>query len=154
VFSYFEGDQRKTAELVAEKAKGMDVNVRLLLTRFRQREMRDSAEAAIKDLQAYLSFPESEKGSVRPVFVQSIKGLGFDNADSIVRKPIAVDPNAQSQAQQKENLSLNYKDAPPDIRRQMEELAGFKPSEAEAPQTGSETSSQPNISALPSPTAA
>lgn len=41
--------------------------------------------------------------------------------------------------QQKETISINYKDAPPDIRRQMEQAAGFKPSQDPEAQVDAKT---------------
>jgi len=88
VFTYFEGDEAAVGALTAEQSRDISVNVRMLMTRLRQREMREASQMAIKDLMAYLQFPEEEKTNARQLFVQSIKGLGIDNADQIVRMPM------------------------------------------------------------------
>lgn len=50
--------------------------------------------------------------------------------------------------QQKESISINYKDAPPDIRRQMEQSAGFKPSQDPESQVDAKTAKAQHQMAL------
>ena len=51
----------------------------------------------------------------------------------------------------KENIQIAYKDAPPDIQRQMEQAAGFKPSQVQTmgaqPTTGVPTANPPTATA-------
>jgi hypothetical protein len=92
VFQYFDGDQMKTEIMKVEAIRDLKIHIRLLMTRFRQREMRESSELAIKDAMTYLQVPEPEKAPMRILFIQAIKGLGFDNADAIIRPPIQQAP--------------------------------------------------------------
>jgi hypothetical protein len=87
VFSYFEGDRQRARTLAASRVRDLEFNVRLLLTRSKQRESLESAGQAL-DLHArYVALPEPEKGPARPLFVQALKGLGFEQADAIIRPP-------------------------------------------------------------------
>jgi hypothetical protein len=92
IFSYMEGDQQKVGALSMVQVQTLEMNVRLLLTRFKQRENLESAGKAIDIMKNYVLLPEGEKPSQRTLYVQAIKGLGFDNADTIVRQPITMDP--------------------------------------------------------------
>lgn len=86
VFTYFEGDDQRARTLEAGRVQNLDLNVRLLLTRFKQRESLDSAQKAIDVHARYIGLPELEKGAARPLYVQALKGLGFDQADGIIRQ--------------------------------------------------------------------
>jgi hypothetical protein len=86
VFTYFEGDDQRARTLEAARVQNLDLNVRLLLTRFKQRESLDSAQKAIDVHARYIGLPEPEKGAARPLYVQALKGLGFDQADAIIRQ--------------------------------------------------------------------
>lgn len=90
VYSYFDGDAQKAGTLIAEQVKGIDINVRLLLTRFKQRESVDNGQKATATLDWYLNLPEQEKAGPRIVAIQVMKGLGFNQADVIVRTPILL----------------------------------------------------------------
>ena len=91
-FAYGEGQFRKIVELTPEKVRNMSMHVHLLLTRFKQKQDVDNAAASIAAIVGanvgYIQVPEQEKEAVRPLFVQLLKGRGYDNADSIVRKAI------------------------------------------------------------------
>lgn len=128
VYSYFEGDQQKVGMLSPDLVKNLDMNVRILLTRFKQRENVEAAEKAITLVTTqYLPLSESEKGPIRPLFIQVVKGLGFDQADVIVRKPIQQTGGAPIP---RENINLNIKFEllPPDIQQQFYPLMGLQPS--------------------------
>lgn len=88
VFTYFEGDEQRARTLEAVRVRDLDLNVRLLLTRFKQRESLESAQKAIDVHGRYVALPEPEKTSARPLYVQALKGLGFDQADAIIRQAI------------------------------------------------------------------
>ncbi len=71
---------------------------------------------------------ESEKGPVRPLFVQVVKGLGFDQADTIVRPPLPASGGAPVP---RENIQLQIKFEllPTDIQSQFYSLMGLHPSQ-------------------------
>jgi hypothetical protein len=87
VFTYFEGDVQRARTLEAARVRNLDFNVRLLLTRFKQRESLESATKAMDVHARYVALPEPEKTAARPLYVQALKGLGFDQADAIIRQP-------------------------------------------------------------------
>lgn len=155
-FAYGDGEFRQIMSLTPAQVQGLKMKVHLLLTRFKQKQDTDNAQAAMQAVLQYIQLPEQEKAAVRTLVVQIVKGHGFDNADAIVREPIEQDPNQRPQTPP-ESLSINYKDAPPDVRRQMEEKAGFTPSTMEDGQEteGTETTaSAPATARIPSAAAA
>lgn len=91
-FRYGEGQNAVLVTLTAEDVENLRVNVRILMTRFRQRELVENARAAIQVLTQYLSLPEQEKTTARPLFIQLLKGLDIQNAEEVIRQPIEVPP--------------------------------------------------------------
>jgi hypothetical protein len=94
---------------------------------------------------SFLSQDETEKAHFQEIMPQ------FRLIQSIARGVLTQAKNGQQQngggapngaapaggggpnGSAKESISINYKDAPPDIRRQMEAAAGFQPSNGQAP---------------------
>lgn len=84
----------KDAELVNIKpgdVKGLRMNVSLTMTQSQSQTKIATAQAAIQAHGSYIMLPEPEKQSARPLFLQLLTGLGFNNADQIIREPI-TDP--------------------------------------------------------------
>lgn len=130
-FAYMEGDAAQLMTFNPRNVRDIKMNVRLLLTRLHEREALESAKAAIEAVGQYIALPEAEKDGVRPLFVQVLKALRVQGADAILRKAIPPDPNAPPPQQERFTESLNYKDAPPSIQRQMERAAGYEPASEE-----------------------
>lgn len=140
-FTYMEGDATELITLNAHNVRSLKLNIRLLLTRLHERESLESAKAAIEAVMQYLNaVPEAEKDQVRSLFIQVLKALRITGADAILRHSI---PPAQGetppQHTERFNLSINYKDAPADIQRQMEQDAGYQPSALPPPEVKPET---------------
>ena len=93
-FTYLDGEKATHLELSKEQITGMDFDVLLLLSRYRQRQQRENAEAAIAALEKYITFPETDKESVRPFFIDVIQSLGFDNAGQTIRPAMPPPPEA------------------------------------------------------------
>lgn len=93
-FTYLDGEKATHLELSKEQITGMDFDVLLLLSRYRQRQQRENAEAAIAALEKYITFPETDKESVRPFFIDVIQSLGFDNAGQTIRPAMPPQPEA------------------------------------------------------------
>ena len=95
-FQYGEGQFQKIGSITPQQVADLTLHVHLLLTRFRQKQDVDRSRAAIDAIAGagvgYLQIAENEKEAVRPLFVQLLKGHGYDNADSIVRKPLPPPP--------------------------------------------------------------
>jgi hypothetical protein len=73
--------------------------------------------------------PLMEAGIVNPVAIaEHVLRDGFDisNPEKFIIQP---DPEAQDQPDEKLITTMNYADAPPDIQRQIEAMAGFEPSQ-------------------------
>lgn len=112
-FAVGEGENRELATLDPAQVAGMEIDVTLTLTRFRQREDIENAMACLNVAQQYLALPESEKAAQRPLYIQILKGHGIDNADAIIREPIPVDPNATQGQAISESLAIKFSDLPP-----------------------------------------
>ena len=128
-FTYMEGQATELVTLTARNVKNLRLNIRLLLTRLHERESLDSAKAAIEAVAQYLNvIPEEEKDQVRPLFVQVLKALRITGADAILRHALPPQPAGPQPQTERFTESLNYKDVPEDIKRQMEVAAGYQPS--------------------------
>lgn len=92
IYTYLEGDMQMVGTLEKVTVKDIEMNVRLLLTRFKAREATEAVTKALPLVAQWIATPEQEKGPLRPVFVQGLKGLGFDQAESIIRQPAQLHP--------------------------------------------------------------
>jgi len=144
-FTFMEGDATELLTLTAQSVRGLNLNIRLLLTRLHEKDRLDTAKAAIDAILTYLnSIPEADKNQVRPLFVQVLKALRITGADGLLRDGIPPDPNAQERQLERFTESLNYKDVPDDIKRQMEIAAGYQPSQMPPPaEAGGDAAAQP-----------
>lgn len=97
-FAYGHGQFRKIVTLTPDQVSNLKMHVHLLLTRFKQKQDADKAQAAFNVMTAYLAIPEQEKPAARILCLQLVKSQGFDNADSIIREPMA--PPQQPQLMQ------------------------------------------------------
>lgn len=95
-FTYLEGDKATFLRLSPEQIAGLDFDIHLLLSRFRQRQQRENAETAIAAIEKYSAFPEIDKDAVRPFFIDVIQSLGFDNPAQSLRKAIIEEAPPQA----------------------------------------------------------
>ena len=126
-FTWGEGEASELLNIKANDVQGLRMNVTLKLVQSQNQTKLQNAQAAIGIMASYATLPEEEKQTQRPLYVEAITSLGFNSAEDIVR-PANPQPPAPPLPEVKE--SMNYKDAPPDIRRQMEAAAGYQPSTA------------------------
>lgn len=112
-FNYGEGENRQVATLTREDVKNLRLNVRLTMTRFRQREVIEHSQQAISVQKEYLALPEGEKGAARPLYVELLRNLDIPGADKIIREPIPPDPNAVPPVNENIRVNAAFKDLPP-----------------------------------------
>ena len=91
-FAFGHGQFRKIVTITPEQVRNLKMHVHLLLTRFKQKQDADNAQAALQVLMNYIQIPEQEKPAARTLCVQLVKARGFDNADTIIREPLAPQP--------------------------------------------------------------
>lgn len=136
-FKFLEGAAEEILSLASARTlAALEMNVRILLTRFQMREQREQAQliitnilpAWVQTLQAS-GLPTAELAQrARPLFIQVAKGCDIQQAEEIFALPQAAPPQQDPAPSARISESMNYKDAPPDVRRQMEQAAGFEPS--------------------------
>lgn len=88
-FVWGEGRNAELVRMTPEKVSNLDLDVRMLLTQEQNQTKLEGAQVASGLITQWLQVPEAEKGAVRPLFLQAIKALDFDQADEIVRQPMA-----------------------------------------------------------------
>jgi hypothetical protein len=94
-FTYLEGENIREITLAAEKIQDIHFDIRLTMTRFRQKEQRESAKEAIMAVNEYLNNTrEEDKPEVRALYVDILKSLGIQDADRIIRAPLPPQPQA------------------------------------------------------------
>lgn len=127
----FTDDGQLLAGLNRDEIRDLPRHVRLTLTKARSSESLANNQQAVALIEKYNAMPAKLKKDVRFAFIAMLRSLDVQDADNILKEPTDEEIAAEAQAQQqppKESISINYKDAPPDIQRQMEQEAGFKPS--------------------------
>lgn len=88
VFTWGEGREAQIVKIKPGDVAGLRLNVTLTLTQSQSQEKYQAAQGAIAAAAQYAALPEIEKQSQRPLFVQVIKTLGWDDAEEIIRSPI------------------------------------------------------------------
>jgi len=123
-FTYGEGDNAELVTLTPEDVRDLKMNVRILMTRFRNRELVESARTAIGVHTQYLALPEDEKGAARPLYTQLLKGLDVPNAENVIREPREpVPPPGPSPL---ESVKVGYADMPVEAQAQLLTMLGFQ----------------------------
>ena len=91
-FVHGEGEAQELIALTPEDIANLEMDVRLLMTQAQNTEKLENSQVAIQLLMQYTQLPEHEKAAGRDLFLQALKALNFDNADTIIREAI-TDPN-------------------------------------------------------------
>ena len=95
-FTYLEGEDAQLLSINKSDIANLDFNVRMTMTRLRERESRENAQAALGAFMQYLQVPEPEKEAARPLFIELLKGFGQPDADRIIR-PMLPPPDPATQ---------------------------------------------------------
>lgn len=85
-FVWGEGENAEMLKLTAEQVRDLDIDVRMLLTQEQNQTKLEGAQVATDLFAKWLAIPEIEKTAARPLFLQGIKALEFDQADTIIRE--------------------------------------------------------------------
>lgn len=93
-FVWGEGEHMELLNMTAEQVRNLEIDCRMLLTQEQNQTKLESAQVASASLTEYLAQPEINKVSMRPLTLQIIKALEFDQADYIVRQPILTAEDA------------------------------------------------------------
>jgi len=94
-FTYLEGENVREITLSKDDVAHLDYNVKLTMTRFRQKEQRENIGVALESMNMYIQLPEGEKETLRPMYVDLLKTLGVQDADRIVRQPLPPQPESE-----------------------------------------------------------
>ncbi|MFZ5807072.1 MAG: portal protein [Verrucomicrobiota bacterium] len=98
-YEYLEGDTLRLEEMTREEAENLSMNVRLLLTRRRNRQTLESNSQAIQILKTYVELLEKTSKlhlseeivrQARPLFVHALKSLEIQDAEKIFAEPKKV----------------------------------------------------------------
>lgn len=84
VFSFFEGDQHKVGVLMQEDVADLDINVNVLLTRYKNQQMLQSAQTAINAGVQFYQNPPEIQGRLAKLYIQELKALGIDDPGSVI----------------------------------------------------------------------
>lgn len=157
-------DTQLVATVNRNEARGLDKDVRLLLTRSKSALLLTTSAQAVgigKDYFVLMqqNMPAAQK--LRPLFLSQLKSLEVDDADDVL--PEITDDmvqqwtQAQSQAQKPQppakSISANFKDLPPSVQDQVLQSEGYTPptpQERLQALTSMSTPSQTQQSASPS----
>jgi hypothetical protein len=88
-FVWGEGRNQQLITITPKQVNDLDIDVRMLLTQEQNQTKLEGAQVASGLIAQWLAVPEAEKPAVRPLFLQAIKALDFDQADEIVRQAVA-----------------------------------------------------------------
>lgn len=122
-FAYGEGENTQIASLTRADVKNLKLNVRLTMTRFRQREVIEHSQQAMQVHQQYLALPEQEKAGARDLYVELLRNLDIPGADKIIRMPVELPPVDNTPPS--ERINISYKDLPPEGKALLMEDVGL-----------------------------
>lgn len=127
VFSYFNGDASEIMSLTPEEVRDLSLKVTLSLTRTQQAKAVETGQVAQALIQWFYGLPPELQERVAIYARNQLKAIGVAQSDKII-EPM---PPQNAGPMQKIAESINYKDAPPSIKRQMESQAGMQPATEE-----------------------
>ncbi len=84
-FTYGEGENTELIQITPEQVEGLNMDVDIILSQTQDMDKVNNSKAAIEFMNGYAALPEMEKVSQRQLYIQALAGLGFSNADKIVR---------------------------------------------------------------------
>ena len=87
-FTWGEGKDAKLLEIKANDVQGLRINVSLALSQSQNLQKLEAAKVAIQIYMQYPAIPETDKAGARVLFIQALRSLGFNEADTIIREPI------------------------------------------------------------------
>lgn len=141
---FFSKDGETLHSLNKTEARAIERDVRLFLTRARSTESLALNERALliaKDYHAMLLSDPRPLLHLRPLYVAQLKALEVGDADEMLpmvdedyiaqwqQEQAAAAQQQQAMQNQPPKELLNYKDAPPSVKAQMERDAGYEPAE-------------------------
>ena len=89
-FTYFEGDTMLTGQIDRESVRDIDLNVSLLLTRYRGEQLLQSSIQAANLTAQFYSFPPEVQQRVAPLYRDMLKALQINFADEIINAVPAI----------------------------------------------------------------
>jgi len=123
VFNYFNGDADEILKLDPSEVRDLALNVTLELSRTQARKAVESGDKVTALVSWFYGLPFQLQQRASTYARQQLKGFGVSQADKI------IDPLDLSAGQPagKVSESINYKDARPGIKAQIEQQAGLDP---------------------------
>ncbi|GAA5117145.1 hypothetical protein GCM10023212_05300 [Luteolibacter yonseiensis] len=88
-FAWGDGEASELLTIKAGDVRGLRMNVSLRLVQAQNQSKLANAQAATQALASYIALPEMEKAAARPLFIDQITALGYNNAEDIIRQAIA-----------------------------------------------------------------
>ena len=112
------------ASLNRNEIRGMERDVRLLLTKARSEESLATNAAVVTLIEKYYAYPKWMQKEVRPFYVDQLKTLEVQDSDQRLREPTDEEIQAESQAQsakdQKpatESITAKFGELPPELQQ-------------------------------------
>lgn len=87
-FLWGEGEKAELVSLSADQVRDLDIDCRMLLTQEQNSDKLAGSQAATGMFMQYVQLQEVDKSAGRPLFLQAIKALQFEQADEIIRPAI------------------------------------------------------------------
>lgn len=130
-FVWGEGETVELIELTPARIRGIEMDVKLSMSQTQNMESLQNTQQAIQVALQYITLPEPEKVSLRPLFVQAVKSLGFDHADQFIRE--AITSPEQLLAMLPPELAAPFQAFLQQLQGQQQPAAPAKESAAETP---------------------
>lgn len=136
--TFFSKDGAVLMTISRDEARTIEREIKLLLTRSRSTELLATNQQALQIARDYHLLKSQDPGTardLRPLYVNQLKGLEVMDADELLPEISDQDIQAWQAQMAKPPVAppksptelINYKDAPPPIRRQIEAAAGYQP---------------------------
>jgi hypothetical protein len=84
-FAWGEGKDAELVKVNKKDVRKIRLDVAITMSQSQSQQKLQATQVAIGILQNYLALPEQEKTAARPLFVEALKTLDFNNADQIIR---------------------------------------------------------------------
>lgn len=93
-YEFSEGDDRITGSMTAKEIRGISINVELVISKRFSKQKSENAQKALEVQDRYMQTPDPMKPLVRPLLLEILESLEYNDAERLLPLPAPVMPMA------------------------------------------------------------
>ena len=97
VFEYMEGDVTQFGTVTPEMVEKLETNARVILSQNQDQRALEKANMALQTQERYFSYAPEMQQWTRPLLVEILGAMGYDNIDELLPPGAPQDPRAEAE---------------------------------------------------------